>query len=225
VTASLIAALALFASAVPMLRPSASARRPAEPALLLGQAAPDWQLTQWVNSPPLTLAGLRGQPVLVRFWTTGCPFCRAAAPVLNELQRDLGPRGLRVIGIYHPKPPREVSRETVEEAARRLGFTFPVAADPDWRTLHAWWLDVPDATDDLPQRDPPPTGNAKAIDQRGGQTAPSRGYRRDTPRGWTSVSFLLDRRGVVRWIHPGGAYSRYEAAELRRRCEELLGAP
>lgn len=26
-------------------------------------------------------------------------------------------------------------------------------------------------------------------------------------RGWTSVSFLLDRGGSIRYVHPGGAYS------------------
>lgn len=27
-----------------------------------------------------------------------------------------------------------------------------------------------------------------------------------TDSGWTSVSFLLDKEGVVRWVHPGGQY-------------------
>ncbi len=41
---------------------------------------------------------------------------------------------------------------------------------------------------------------------------------------WTSVSFLLDRKGVIRHIHPGGQYvkgdSDYEA--LKKKIEELL---
>ena len=41
---------------------------------------------------------------------------------------------------------------------------------------------------------------------------------------WTSVSFLIDRRGVVRHIHPGGQYVKGDAdyAALRARIEELL---
>jgi thiol-disulfide isomerase/thioredoxin len=43
-------------------------------------------------------------------------------------------------------------------------------------------------------------------------------------RKWTSVSFLLDRRGVVRFVHPGGRYARgdrdYDA--LKAKVEELL---
>jgi len=41
---------------------------------------------------------------------------------------------------------------------------------------------------------------------------------------WTSVSFLLDRRGVVRHIHPGGQYVKgdddYQA--MQAKIEELL---
>jgi thiol-disulfide isomerase/thioredoxin len=41
---------------------------------------------------------------------------------------------------------------------------------------------------------------------------------------WTSVSFLLDRRGVVRHIHPGGQYVKGDAdyAALKAKIEELL---
>ncbi len=43
-------------------------------------------------------------------------------------------------------------------------------------------------------------------------------------RKWTSVSFLLDRKGVVRHIHPGGMYVKgdadYEA--MKAKIVELL---
>jgi peroxiredoxin len=43
-------------------------------------------------------------------------------------------------------------------------------------------------------------------------------------RGWTSVSFLLDRKGVVRHVHPGGQYVEGDAAHaaLKAKIEELL---
>jgi thiol-disulfide isomerase/thioredoxin len=54
-------------------------------------------------------------------------------------------------------------------------------------------------------------------------------------RNWTSVSFLIDREGVVRWAHPGGEYhpssdSRHAVcdarhAELERTIRRLLGEP
>lgn len=44
-------------------------------------------------------------------------------------------------------------------------------------------------------------------------------------RGWTSVTFLLDRQGVIRYIHPGGQYVKGDAdyASLRKKIEEFLG--
>ena len=36
-----------------------------------GNAAPEIARGEWINSPPLTLAGLRGRVVLVEFWTYG----------------------------------------------------------------------------------------------------------------------------------------------------------
>src|SRR5205809_1338747 len=43
-------------------------------------------------------------------------------------------------------------------------------------------------------------------------------------RGWTSVSFLIDRRGVIRLIHPGGQYVKGDKAyaDLRAKIEGLL---
>ena len=43
-------------------------------------------------------------------------------------------------------------------------------------------------------------------------------------RGWTSVSFLLDRQGVIRHIHPGGQCVRGDQAytTLKAKIEELL---
>ena len=43
-------------------------------------------------------------------------------------------------------------------------------------------------------------------------------------RGWTSVTFLLDRHGVIRHVHPGGAFFKGEAGyeRLQRNIEVLL---
>lgn len=43
-------------------------------------------------------------------------------------------------------------------------------------------------------------------------------------RRWTSVSFLLDRNGVIQFIHPGGEYVSGDTAykELKTKIEELL---
>ena len=37
-----------------------------------------------------------------------------------------------------------LTREHVATEAKRLGFTFPVAVDRNWKTLRQWWLNSPD---------------------------------------------------------------------------------
>jgi hypothetical protein len=39
--------------------------------LRIGEAAPEVAGERWINSAPLTTAGLRGRVVLVEFWTYG----------------------------------------------------------------------------------------------------------------------------------------------------------
>lgn len=114
-------------------------------AKLIGRQMPEWQLEHWLNSPPLKLAELKGKVVLVRWWTAPpCPYCKASAPALNEFYSKYNDQGLEVIGIYHHKSDAPLRVEDVKKYAAHYGFKFPVAVDPDWRTLHKWWLDRAD---------------------------------------------------------------------------------
>jgi peroxiredoxin len=121
-------------------------------AAILGQAVPDWPAkpqASWVQGGPLTLEGLRGKVVLLRFFMDAdCPYCRATAPSLNEFNDEFAASGLVVIGMYTPKPrPRAVTPDEVRGYVKSYGFTFPVAIDADWGALHRLWLDrVPGAT-------------------------------------------------------------------------------
>src|SRR3982750_365455 len=108
---------------------------------LIGKPVPDWQASEWINSPPRTLAGLRGKVVLVRwFMSTSCPYCSATAPALNQLDEDLRARGLTVVGMYHHKEPAPLDVEKVRGWVADFGFRFPVAVDRDWATLRRWWM-------------------------------------------------------------------------------------
>jgi len=115
-------------------------------AMMLGQAVPEWPAkppASWVQGGPLTLAGLRGKVVLLRFFMDAdCPYCRATAPSLNEFHDAFAESGLVVIGMYTPKPrPRAVSVDEVRGYVKAYGFAFPVAVDADWGALRRLWLD------------------------------------------------------------------------------------
>ena len=112
---------------------------PAEGLELIGKPAPSWEDVEWVQGGPLSLDGLRGKVVLLRFWLTGCPYCARTAPALNELARKYRDRGLVVVGLHHPKSRYARSEEVVREAVRELALRFPVGMDNDWTTLDRYW--------------------------------------------------------------------------------------
>ena len=109
---------------------------------VIDQPAPPWQVSQWFNSPPLSLEDLRGKVVLVR-WFTGpsCPFCSGTAPTLRALHERYADKGLAVIGMYHHKEETPLDPQQVEGWVKHFGYQFPVAIDKDWTTLRKWWLD------------------------------------------------------------------------------------
>src|SRR3989304_6579991 len=113
---------------------------------ILGEPVPEGPAKapeKWVQGGPLTLAGVRGQVVLIRFFMDAdCPLCRGTAPALNEFHREFSSRGLVVVGMYTPNPrPRPVPVERVREYVEAYGFHFPVAVDDDWSALRRLLLD------------------------------------------------------------------------------------
>jgi cytochrome c biogenesis protein CcdA/thiol-disulfide isomerase/thioredoxin len=88
--------------------------------------------TAWINSSPLTPAGLRGKVVLVDFWTYSCINCLRTLPYIkawNEKYRD---SGLVIIGVHTPEFPFEKDEANVRKAVHDLGITYPVAMDNDY---------------------------------------------------------------------------------------------
>lgn len=109
---------------------------------VIDQPAPPWQVSQWFNSPPLTLEQLRGKVVFVRWFTApDCPFCSGTAPTLRALHDRYADKGLVVVGMYHHKDDTPLDPHQVEGWVKHYGYRFPVAIDKDWTTLRTWWLD------------------------------------------------------------------------------------
>ena len=130
------------AAAAPGSRHGDDGSTPRDAALPIDQPAPPWQVSQWFNSPPLTLAQLRGKVVFVRwFMGPSCPFCSGTAPTLRALHERYADKGLAVIGMYHHKEETPLDPDQVAGWVKHYGYAFPVAIDKDWATIRKWWLD------------------------------------------------------------------------------------
>jgi thiol-disulfide isomerase/thioredoxin len=136
-----IAAFAVAGSSFPLVVEQLTSAATGSP--IEGELASLGYATEWLNSGPLTAAGLRGKVVLVDFWTYTCinwlrtvPYARAWA----EKYRD---QGLVVIGVHTPEFPFEHDIANVRRAVGVMNIPYPVAVDNDyaiWRGFdnHYW---------------------------------------------------------------------------------------
>ncbi|TML32678.1 MAG: cytochrome c biogenesis protein DipZ [Actinobacteria bacterium] len=96
----------------------------------------------WINSPPLTLAKLRGKVVLVDFWTYSCINCLRTLPHLEAWDRRYRKAGLVIVGVHTPEFAFEHVVSNVRKATRRLGVRYPVAIDNGYKTWDAYRNDA-----------------------------------------------------------------------------------
>ncbi|MCV7191680.1 redoxin domain-containing protein [Mycolicibacterium brumae] len=95
-------------------------------------------ISEWIDSPPLTLAGLRGKVVLVDFWAYSCVNCQRELPHVQDWYRTYAPFGFQVVGVHTPEYAFERDPDNITAGAKRLGLTFPIAVDNDYATWKAY---------------------------------------------------------------------------------------
>jgi thiol-disulfide isomerase/thioredoxin len=94
--------------------------------------------TGWLNSAPLTPAGLRGKVVLVDFWTYTCINWLRTLGYVRAWSEKYADQGLVVIGVHTPEFPFEKDAENVRWAAKEMNVGYPIALDPDYAVWNAF---------------------------------------------------------------------------------------
>ncbi|MEI8104399.1 MAG: cytochrome c biogenesis protein DipZ [Actinomycetes bacterium] len=92
----------------------------------------------WINSPPLTLSGLRGKVVLLDFWTYSCINCLRTLPHVEAWDAAYRKDGLVIIGVHTPEFAFEHVSSNVRAAVERLGVAYPVVQDNAFGTWNAY---------------------------------------------------------------------------------------
>lgn len=97
------------------------------------EKAPNITVTT-VKGQHIALKSLRGKPVLINFWATSCPGCVKEMPELAQLYRDLGPRGLSIVGIamYYDPP------SNVLTFIKKHKIPYPIVLDPKAKAAKAF---------------------------------------------------------------------------------------
>ncbi len=118
IVAVLAAALALGLKLAPEIFP-----------VEVGSSAPAFTATDLKTGRPATLADFKGEVVLLNIWATWCEPCKIEMPSLEQLEKDVGPQGLKIVAVSID----EGGPDVVRQFARDYGLTFRILHDQSGR--------------------------------------------------------------------------------------------
>ena len=105
----------------------------------VGDLAPEFGgIAAWINSGPLTMEGLRGNVVLVDFWTYTCINCINTFPFLKQMHAEYADDGLVIVDVHSPEFEFEKIYDNVVDAAQKDALVWPIAQDNDFTTWNRY---------------------------------------------------------------------------------------
>ncbi|GEN89174.1 peroxiredoxin family protein [Oceanobacillus sojae] len=96
-----------------------------EVGLEVGNIAPDFEL-QTLNGETVKLSDYRGEKVMINFWATWCPPCRAEMPDMEEFYQD---KDIVILAVNLTET--ENNLQQVEDFINEHGLTFPILLDEE----------------------------------------------------------------------------------------------
>ena len=141
----LLLAAAMFAASVATPIESLAQERPmqtmtmrAHPLPIEGTLPSFVGAITWLNSQPLTPEGLRGNVVLVDFWTYTCINWQRTQPYIRAWAEKYKDQGLVVIGVHTPEFGFEKNVDNIRPALKMFRIDYPVAVDSDYAVWNAF---------------------------------------------------------------------------------------
>ena len=99
---------------------------------------PTASLTEWINSSPLTVSGLRGKVVLIDFWEYTCINCIRTFAENKKWYERYHKFGFEIVGVHDPEFDIAYSPENVRVAVKRFGLPYPVVVDGGFQIWKAY---------------------------------------------------------------------------------------
>ena len=101
----------------------------------VGDLAPEFGgIDAWINGNPLIMEELRGQVVLIDFWTYTCINCIRTFPFLKQWHSRYADDGLVIVGVHAPEFEFEKVYENVVAATKEHALGWTMAQDNDFVT-------------------------------------------------------------------------------------------
>lgn len=105
-----------------------------------GGAGSDFSIPSLGAPGQIALSSYKGQVVLLDFWATWCPPCRAELPGLNRLYQELSGKGFTLIGMTVDQD----SQDEVAQAVGHFNLSYPVGlAGPEVQAAYGGIRAVP----------------------------------------------------------------------------------
>lgn len=92
----------------------------------------------WINSPPLTMKGLRGKVVMIDFWDYTCINCIRTFPENKKLWDRYRQDGFVLIGVDDAEFSSAAPVDRTREAVKRFELPYPIVVDDRFQIWNAY---------------------------------------------------------------------------------------